>query len=121
MKSLLLAVVIALSYIAGSQAAGNVHPAAANRKANEMVFDRNKGAIFALYVREFRDQPRPDGKITFEIDIDAAGMPTRCRVTSSQLHAPGFESKLCERIKQFRFAPQTPTTFFKELSFVNAA
>jgi hypothetical protein len=121
MKSLLLAALIALSYVAGSQAAGNADPAGARAKSNEAVFDRYKGAIYAMYGRALRDQPRLAGKIIFEVDIDAAGVPTQCRVKSSQLHAPEFENKLCDRIKQFRFSPQTPTTFTKELTLISAA
>lgn len=121
MKSLLLAVVIALSSVAGSQAAGIAHPAASNRESVELVFDRNKGAIYALYGRELRKRPRLQGRITLGIEIGAAGVPTRCRVISSELHAPEFENNLCELIKQFRVPPQTPITFEKILYFFPVA
>ncbi|MEJ0085636.1 MAG: AgmX/PglI C-terminal domain-containing protein [Pseudomonadota bacterium] len=121
MKSLLLSVLVALTYVSGSQAAANADPPADSARANETVFDRNKGAIYALYARALRDRPGLAGKIVFEIDIDAAGAPAACRVKSSQLHAPEFENQLCERIRLFRFAPQAPNTFTKELTLVSAA
>jgi len=129
MKALLLSVLVALSCAAETRAAGNpdqagrpgAAPATVEHRSNDAVFDRHKGAIYALYARALRDQPRLSGKIVFDIDIDAAGVATGCRVKSSQLRAPDFERKLCERIKLIRFAPQTPTTYTKDVTLLSAA
>jgi TonB family protein len=126
MKTFLVSLLVALCFMAETRAVAapelqGSSPAAAGRPSNEAVFDRNKGAIYALYGRALRDQPSLSGTIVFEIDIGATGVVSTCRVKSSQLRAPDFERTLCERIRQFRFAPQTPTTFTKELTLISAA
>ena len=126
MRTMLVSALLALCSLAGNPAAAAPglqagSPATAGSPSNEAVFDRSKGAIYALYARALRDQPKLSGKIVFEIDIDAAGVATACRVKSSQLKAPDFERKLCERIKSIRFSPQPPNTWTKDLTLVSAA
>jgi len=68
-----------------------------------MVFDRNKGAIDALYARALRDKPNLQGKLVLELTIGADGSVTRCEVLSSELNDPELERKLAARVKLFRF------------------
>jgi protein TonB len=68
-----------------------------------MVFDRNKGAIHALYTRALRDKPDLQGKLVLELTIDADGSIIRCEVLSSELNDPDLERKLVSRVKMFRF------------------
>jgi periplasmic protein TonB len=68
-----------------------------------MVFDRNKGAIYALYTRALRDKPDLQGKLVLELTIAADGSVSRCEVVSSELNDPELERKLVARIKLFRF------------------
>jgi periplasmic protein TonB len=68
-----------------------------------MVFDRNKGAIYALYTRALRDKPDLQGKLVLELTIGADGSVMRCEVLSSELNDPELERKLVARIKLFRF------------------
>ncbi len=87
-----------------------------SRSAEEvaLVFDRNKGAIYALYTRALRDKPSMQGKVVLEITISPSGEITAAHVVSSELNDPEFESKLVARVKLFRFdardvAPMTTT------------
>jgi protein TonB len=68
-----------------------------------LVFDRNKGAIYALYTRALRDKPDLQGKLVLELTIASDGSVSRCEVVSSELNDPELERKLVARIKLFRF------------------
>ena len=77
--------------------------AARSREEIELIFDRNKGAIYALYSRALRDKPELKGKLVLELTISPAGDITRCEVVSSELNDPDLERKLVSRIKLFKF------------------
>lgn len=77
--------------------------AARSREEIELVFDRNKGAIYALYSRALRDRPDLKGKVVLEITIAPSGEITNCRVVSSELNDEDLERKLVARVKSFRF------------------
>ncbi len=82
--------------------AGNM---AASRSEEEiaLVFDRNKGAIHALYARALRDRPDLQGKLVLELTIAPSGEITRCEVVSSELGDADLERKLVARVRMFRF------------------
>ncbi|MCI0505874.1 MAG: TonB family protein [Gammaproteobacteria bacterium] len=75
-----------------------------------LVFDKNKGAIYALYNRELRTDPTLQGKIVFEITIDPAGNVTDVKIVSSELNSPELEKKLLARIRLFNFGPKEVET-----------
>ncbi len=77
--------------------------AARSREEIELIFDRNKGAIYALYSRALRDKPDLKGKVVLELTIAPSGEITQCRVMSSELNDPDLERKLVARVKSFRF------------------
>jgi len=77
--------------------------AARSREEIELIFDRNKGAIYALYSRALRDKPDLKGKVVLELTIAPSGEITQCRVLSSELNDPELERKLAARVKSFRF------------------
>jgi len=97
---------------------------AAGRSAEEiaMVFDRNKGAIYALYERALRMNPMLQGKLVLEFTIAPSGTVTRCRVVSSDLHDPALEREIVARVMLFRFDPEKvdPTTATKPIDFFPA-
>jgi hypothetical protein len=96
-------------------------PLAAADAGIEQSFDRNKGAIYALYGRALRETPGLKGKIVFEIGIATSGEVSSCRIKYSELNHPDLEAKLVERIKLFRFPPrQSPTTVVKPVDFFPA-
>jgi len=69
----------------------------------KLVFERNKGAIYALYNRALRDEPALQGKVVLELKISPAGSVEGLRIVSSELKAEELEKKLLARIRQFDF------------------
>jgi TonB family protein len=69
----------------------------------KLVFERNKGAIYAIYNRALREDPTLQGKVVVELKIAPTGEVSACRVVSSELRASELESKLLARIRQFDF------------------
>jgi len=88
-----------------------------------LVFDSNKGAIYALYGRALRDQPDLQGKLVLEFTISPAGDVTECHVVSSELKDPDLERKIVSRVKLFRFAAKDVATITttKPIEFVPTA
>lgn len=68
-----------------------------------LVFERYKGAIYALYHRALRDDATLQGKVVVKLTIASSGKVLDCQIVSSELRAPEFESKLVARLKQFDF------------------
>ncbi len=69
----------------------------------QIVFDRNKGAIFSLYNRALRNDPGLQGKMVISLTIAASGKITHIELISSELGDPALEKKLLRRIKMFNF------------------
>jgi TonB family protein len=88
-----------------------------------LVFDSNKGAIYALYGRALRDTPELQGKLVLEFTISPAGEVTECHVVSSELNNPELERKIVARVKLFRFAAKDVATITttKPIEFVPTA
>jgi periplasmic protein TonB len=87
----------------GPSRTGSSGKAARSREEIELIFDRNKGAIYSLYSRALRDTPDLQGKMVLEFTISPAGEVTMCRVVSSELNDPELEKKIVARVRQFRF------------------
>ena len=68
-----------------------------------LVFERHKGAIYALYNRALRDEPALQGKVVLELKIAPSGEVVDCRVISSELSAAELERKLLARVRSFDF------------------
>jgi periplasmic protein TonB len=77
--------------------------AARSREEIELIFDRNKGAIYALYSRALRDRPELQGKMVLEFTIAPTGEVTMCRIVSSELGDAELERKIVARVRLFRF------------------
>lgn len=69
----------------------------------KLVFERNKGAIYAIYNRALREDPSLQGKVVLELKIAPAGQVTDLRIVSSELKSTDLERKLLARIRQFDF------------------
>jgi protein TonB len=74
-----------------------------SREEIELVFDRNKSAIYALYNRALRENPALMGKVVMQLTIAPSGEVTDCRIVSSELGDAELERKLVARVKMFRF------------------
>ncbi|MDB6107937.1 MAG: hypothetical protein JWO52_7936 [Gammaproteobacteria bacterium] len=90
----------------GPTRTGTSGKAARSREEIELVFDRNKGAIYGLYNRALRDRAELQGKLVLEFTIAPTGEITMCRVVSSELNDPELESKIVARVRLFHFDPK---------------
>jgi TonB family protein len=89
---------------------GRSRKASRTREEIELVFDRNKSAIYALYSRALRDKPTLQGKVVLEVTIAPSGEVTDCRVVSSELNDAELERKLVARVRMFRFEARDVAT-----------
>ena len=88
---------------AAASRSGSGGRAARSREEIEIVFDRNKSAIYALYSRALREQPELQGKVVVQLTIAPTGEVTDARIVSSELNDAELERKLIARIRMFRF------------------
>lgn len=84
--------------------------AARGEEEIELVFQRNKSAIFSQYNRALRRDPGLQGKVVLELTIEPNGQVSHCRVVSSELNNARLERKLVALVKLFRFAPKPVAT-----------
>ena len=105
--------VVSTIVVGGGGGGGSGRGGAAGRSLEEieMVFDRNKGAIFALYNRALRKDPALQGKLVLRLTISPDGRVTFCEVVSSELGDAEFERKLVMRVKMFRFDAKDVASF----------
>ena len=82
---------------------GSGGKASRSREEIEIVFDRNKSAIYSLYSRALREQPELQGKVVVQLTIAPTGEVTDCRIVSTELNDAELERKLIARIRMFRF------------------
>lgn len=87
----------------GARRSGSSGKASRSREEIELVFDKNKGAIFALYNRALRRNPSLEGKLVLRLTIDPNGVVSFCEIISSELGDEELERKLVQRVKLFRF------------------
>ncbi|MFZ2651171.1 MAG: TonB family protein, partial [Burkholderiaceae bacterium] len=69
----------------------------------KLVFERNKGAIYAIYNRALREEPTLQGKVVLELKIAPSGEVIDLKIVSTELKATELERKLLARIRQFDF------------------
>lgn len=99
----------------GSAAGGTLHKGGSGKASRsieeiKLVFERNKGAIYALYNRALRDDPTLQGKVVLELKIAPSGAVESCRLLSSELKADALEHKLLARVRQFDFGAKDVAT-----------
>jgi len=69
------------------------------------VFERHKGAIYAIYNRALRKDPEIRGKYVFHIVIEPNGEISKIELVSSELGNIKLEKKLLTRIRVIDFGP----------------
>ncbi len=95
---------------------GDVSRSGGSRKASrsieeiQLVFDRNKAAIYSIYNRALRKDPTLEGKVVLKLTISPDGRVVACELISSELSAPGIERKLVARIRLFDFGAKEVET-----------
>jgi TonB family protein len=87
----------------GPTRTGSSGKAARSREEIETVFDRNKGAIYALYNRATRANPELQGKLVLEFTITPDGQVAMCKVVSTELNDKELENKIISLVKLFHF------------------
>lgn len=88
----------------------------------QLVFDRNKGALYTIYLRELRTNPDAHGKIVVRLTIAPSGAVKSCTVVSSEFSNDEFNKKIVARIMLMDFGPKNvgdftmdyPVTFFPQ-------
>lgn len=106
----------------GPERSGDSDRPARSREEIEMVFDKNKGAIFALYNRALRRDPTLQGKLVLRLTIEPSGAVSLCEVVSSEITDEELQRKLVQRVKLFRFVEKdvAPVTTTKPIDFFPA-
>ncbi|MDH4108097.1 MAG: TonB family protein [Gammaproteobacteria bacterium] len=106
----------------GARRTGSSGKASRSREEIELVFDKNKGAIFALYNRALREDPTLEGKLVLRLTIAPSGEVTFCEIVSSELGNDELERRLVQRVKLFRFEARDvePITTTKPIDFFPA-
>ena len=95
---------------------GDVPASGGSRKASrsieeiQLVFDRNKAAIYSIYNRALRKDPTLEGKVVLKLTISPDGRVVACELISSELSAPGIERKLVARVRLFDFGAREVET-----------
>ena len=74
------------------------------------VMDSNKGAIFAIYNRALRRDPLLEGKLVFEMVIDASGAVVDVELVSSGLADEALTRKILSRIRLIQFGAESVQT-----------
>ena len=69
----------------------------------QVVFDRNKSSLFALYQRALRKNPTLQGTLVLKLTIQPSGKVSSVSVVSSELDDPQLEQKIVNRVKLFDF------------------
>ncbi len=87
----------------GALAKGGSGKASRSIEEIKLVFERHKGAIYAIYNRALREEPSLQGKVVLELKIAPSGQVLDCRIVSSELKAAELEAKLLARIRSFDF------------------
>jgi len=106
----------------GARRTGSSGKASRSREEIELVFDKNKGAIFALYNRALRMDPSLEGKLVLRLTIAPNGQVTACEVVSSELGDEELERRLVQRVLLFKFDARDvePITTTKPIDFFPA-
>lgn len=87
----------------GSVKRGGSGKASRSIEEIRLVFERHKGAIYALYNRALREEPGLQGKVVLELRIEPGGAVAGIRLVSSELKSEELERKLLARVRQFDF------------------
>lgn len=104
------------SPIGTTDARGSAATGSRNKRAGrtdeeiQLVFDRNKSAIYALYNRALREKPTLQGKLVLRLTIAPSGEVLNIGIVSSDLRDADLEQKLTLRVKRFDFGAKDVDT-----------
>lgn len=75
----------------------------------QIVFDRYKSALYRLYNRELRRDPRLRGQVVLELTIEPDGSVSSCKLQSSNMNAPQLVQQVVDRVLTFDFGAMEDT------------
>jgi len=75
----------------------------------QIVFDRYKSALYRLYNRELRRDPRLRGQVVLELTIEPDGSVSSCSLQSSNMNSPELVQQVIERVQTFDFGARQDT------------
>lgn len=87
----------------GGSGSGERYVARRSFEEIQAVFERNRGAFYAMYQRERRSHPDMVGKLVVRLTIAPSGRVTACQQVSSELQDPEFEQSIIARIQLLDF------------------
>ncbi len=74
------------------------------------TLEKNKGSIFTLYYQALSDNPRINGKYTFELVIEPDGKISSLKLISSELGDKRLDKAILERIRRISFREEDVIT-----------
>ena len=95
---------------AGATVRGGGRKAARSIEEIQLVFDKNKAAIYSIYNRALRENPALQGKVVLKITITPDGRVSTCQLVSTELDAPALERKIIMRVRLFDFGAKDVET-----------
>ncbi len=72
----------------------------------QLVFDRNKGALYTIYLRELRVNPDAHGKLVVRLTISPSGAVKSCKALASEFASEEFAKKVVARVMLMDFGPK---------------
>ena len=90
----------------------------------QIVFDRYKAALYRLYNRELRRDPRLRGQLVLQLTIEPDGTVSMCELYSSDMDAPALADQVVQRVRTFDFGAKediVAVTIIYPIDFVPAA
>lgn len=90
----------------------------------QIVFDRNKAALYRLYNRELRKNPTLRGQLVLRLTIEADGSVSMCRLQGSDMDAPALAQQIVDRVLRFDFGAKSDIvamTIIYPIDFLPAA
>jgi len=88
----------------------------------QIVFDRNKAALYRIYNRALRSDPTLEGTVTLKLTIEPGGQVSACEVVASELDSEDLERKIVQRVRLFDFGAKDvpPVTITYPIDFLPA-
>ncbi len=88
-----------------------------SEKSINLIVERLKGSLIALYNRERRKDPFLEGMLMVEVIIEPSGSVSSCRVISSELNHKVLEKKMQNRIYLTDFGAEDVVQTTKNIPF----
>jgi len=82
-----------------------------------LIVERLKGSLSALYKRERRKDPFLEGVLVLEVVIEPSGTVSSCKVVNSELNHKVLEQKIVNRVYLENFGPENVVQTTRNIPF----